>query len=97
MSPSTLTMDFRTRRLRSRVAGGASLLPKVAFALVAAFIVFAIGEPWLLFDAPPSPYEAVALRSLCRGAARPSAACPVPAADPIGVMAASATAASRAR
>jgi len=67
--------------LRARLAYGAALLPKLGAAALAAFLVFGIGAPWLLFDAPPSPYETFAMKALCRDAAHhPQAACPAPAA-----------------
>jgi hypothetical protein len=77
--------------LRTRLAHGATLMRKVAAVAVAAFLVLGIGTPWLLFDAPPSPFEAVALKALCRNATRTNAACPAPTADPARAMAAPAT------
>lgn len=67
--------------LRAWLAHSAALLPKLGAAALAAFLVVGIGTPWLLFDAPPSPYEALALKALCHDAAQhPRAACPAPAA-----------------
>ncbi len=65
--------------LRARLAYGAALLPKLGAAALAAFLVIGVGAPWLLFDAPPSPYETFALKALCRDAAQhPQAACRTP-------------------
>jgi hypothetical protein len=67
--------------LRARLAYGAALLPKLGAAALVTFLVVGIAAPWLLFDAPPSPYETFALKALCRDAANhPQAACPAPAA-----------------
>ena len=77
--------------LRTRLALGASLLRKVAVAAVAGFLVLDVAAPWLLFDAPPSPFEAVALKELCRNAAATKVACSAPAPDPVRAMAAPAT------
>jgi hypothetical protein len=65
--------------LRARLVHGAALLPKLGAAALAAFLVIGVGAPWLLFDAPPSPYEAFALKALCRDAMQhPHAACRPP-------------------
>ena len=86
MNPLGVVVDRETEPraaslLRARLAYGAALLPKLGAAALAAFLVFGIGAPWLLFDAPPSPYETFALKALCRDAARhPQAGCPAPAA-----------------
>jgi hypothetical protein len=67
--------------LRARLVHGAALLPKLGAAALAAFLVIGVGAPWLLFDAPPSPYEAFALKALCRDAVQhPQAACRPPVA-----------------
>jgi hypothetical protein len=85
MNPLSVAADLEpeTRAasaLRARLAYGAALLPKLGAAALAAFLVAGVGAPWLLFDAPPSPYEAFALKALCRDAANhPQAACPAPA------------------
>jgi hypothetical protein len=44
--------------------------PKIALILAAAYVALAQGEPWLLQNAPPSPYEVVAARA--RPAGTPS-------------------------
>jgi hypothetical protein len=75
--------------LRARLAHGASRLPTVAAVAVAGFLAVDIGAPWLLFDSPPSPYEAVALKSLCRNAPGTKAACR--ATDPTRTIAAPGT------
>ncbi len=93
MSHLTVAADDETQParsgslLRTRLAYGASLLPKVAVVAVAAILSLFVGAPWLLFDAPPSPFEGVALKALCRNAAGTKAACPAPASDPGRAMA----------
>lgn len=70
-----------TSPLRARIALGAALVPKLGAAALGAFLVFGVGAPWLLFDAPPSPFETFALKALCKDASRhPQAGCPTPAA-----------------
>jgi len=98
MSPLTAAAESdprsaRAPSLRARFAYGASRLPLVAAVAVAGFLALDIGAPWLLFDSPPSPYEAVALKSLCRNATSPKAACR--AADPARAIAAPGTLRSR--
>ncbi len=39
-----------------------------ALAVAAAYVVLAVGAPWLLEDAPPSLYEIVAARACAPGA-----------------------------
>ena len=82
MNPLELDADMEpgTRAatlLRARLAAGAALIPKLGAAALVTFLVVGVGAPWLLYDAPPSPYEAFALRALCRDAAHhPRAGCP---------------------
>lgn len=85
MKPLDIAADLESEPraaspLRARLVYGAALLPKLGAAILAAFLVLGVGAPWLLFDAPPSPYEAFALKALCRDAAQhPQAACRPPA------------------
>ncbi len=101
MSPLTTAAESDALRaraapsLRARLAYGASRLPLVAVVAVAGFLALDIGAPWLLFDSPPSPYEAVALNSLCRNATGTKAACR--AADPARAIAPPGTLRSRLR
>jgi hypothetical protein len=53
-------------------------LARIAALVAGALLALAIGAPWLLYDAPPSP-EAVFAASVCCAKA-PSAAAPRPAA-----------------
>ena len=92
MSHLTVAADRETQQtrpaspLRTRLAYGASLLPRVAVVAVTAFLALYIGAPWLLFDAPPSPFEAVALKALCHNAAGTQAACLASGTDPAHAM-----------
>jgi len=96
MSPLTAAAEADPRRtggewrLRARLASG---LPKVAALAVAGFLALDIGAPWMLFDSPPSPFEAVALKALCRNGTATRAACR--AKDPAHAIAARGTLQSR--